>query len=400
MRSLSPPLDLDLTLPARVIVRSGAVGDLGAHLADRGPILLVTGRSVHDQALAAIGTAAPLAGSIEVRGEPTLAGLTEAIDRARDLAPTTVVGIGGGSVLDTAKVLAAFVPDRTELAEHLEVVGDRRPLTRPPLPIVAVPTTFGTGSEMTHNAVVGLPDAGRKVSLRDRRLTPSLVIIDPDLGRGVPPSVERAAAFDAAVQLIEAAATMFGNATTRAVAVGGARRALPALRSLVHDGTGDQVREDLAVGAACSGMALANAKLGTVHGFAGVLGGLVPVAHGQLCALFAAPVLRATVAALQDRGTEVDTTTLAVYAELAELLASPDAADAMSVSTAVDAASLPARMAALVETAGISSAPLAPVRDHDPAVVVAAVQAASSTRGNPVELPDPVLHDILAGVLP
>lgn len=410
MSSVSPWLDLDLTLPTRVIMRSGAVGELGAHLAGRGPVLLVVGRSVRDRAVAAVGAATPVVGSIEVSGEPTLAVLTETIGRARGLDPAIVVGIGGGSVLDTAKVLAAFVPNRTELAEHLEVVGDRRPLDHDPLPIVAMPTTFGTGSEMTHNAVIGLPEAGRKVSLRDRRLTPALVLIDPELGRGVPPRAERAAAFDAAVQLIEAAATPFGNGATRAIALGGARHALPALRSLIHTGTGDAVREALAYGAGCSGIALANAKLGTVHGFAGVLGGLVPVAHGELCALFAAPVLRATIDALRARDTEPDARTLAVYAELAERLATPGIDPARGDTAGPDAVpdpdrmpdpdDLPARMAALVAAAGMPVDGLAPVLEHDPREVVAAVAAASSTSGNPVALPDPVLRDILAEVLP
>jgi alcohol dehydrogenase class IV len=399
VQSVLPTLALDLTLPSRVIVRAGAIAELGGHLAGRGRVLMVTGRSGRDRAVVALGSAVPLAGSIEVSGEPTLARLRDAIGCARELDPAIVVGIGGGSVLDTAKVLAAFVPNRSDLAQHLEVVGDGRPLECDPLPIVAVPTTFGTGSEMTYNAVVGLPDAGRKVSLRDRRLIPTLVLIDPELARGVPPTIERAAAFDAAVQLIEAAATPFGNAATRAIAMRGARYALPALRELIETGTSDAVRTALGIGAACSGVALANAKLGTVHGFAGVLGGLVPVAHGQLCALFAAPVLRATIAALQARGTDVDARTLAVYAELSDLLVPTVPGAAPAVNAVPDAGALPDRIAELVSAALLPSDVLVAGQALDPADVIAAVRTASSTAGNPVMLSDSVLRDILAEVL-
>jgi alcohol dehydrogenase class IV len=394
----APLLDIDLTLPRRVVVRQGAVAELAAHLEGRGSVLLVTSPSVRDRALDAVGPAS-VVDCIEVSGEPTLAGLTRAIAAARARTPDVVVGIGGGSVLDAAKVLAAMVPNQGDLAEHLEVARDPAPLRHDPLPVVAAPTTFGTGSEMTHNAVVRLPDAGRKVSLRDRRLTPVLSLVDPDLGRAVPLPVQRDAAFDAVVQLVEAAATPLGNDATRAVALTGARHALPALRALVEEGSGDEVRRGLALGAACSGVALANAKLGTVHGFAGVIGGIAPVGHGRLCALFAAPVLRATIDALRQRSTAADQAVLQAYGELARLLRRPGATSDPVEEAVHHAADLPQRLADLVAAAGIDATGLAPVLERGADDVVTAVRAASSTRGNPVDLTDQVLRRVLEEVL-
>ncbi|MFN3936470.1 MAG: iron-containing alcohol dehydrogenase [Gemmobacter sp.] len=303
--------------------------------------------------------------------EPTLAMLLEGIVAAREARAEWIVGIGGGSALDLAKAIAALAPARGRPEDHLEVVGPARPLEDEPLPFVAVPTVAGSGAEATPNAVIALPDAGRKVSLRDLRMLPRIAVVDPALTDGAPPEVTLGAGLDAVVQLAEAwvstGATRFSDALVRP----GLDAALRSRRVLSH--TEDPAaRDDLAWASLSGGLALANAGLGAVHGLAGVLGARSGAAHGPLCATLFGPVLAANRSAAP-LGSSAADRLVAVCAILAEHL---DCSEAEA----------PEAFAAWCRAAGVPALGQIGV---DPAIhseIAEAALASRSMRSNPVRL--------------
>ena len=385
------PDRFSLSLPREIRFGRGASAELADLLPAGRRVLVVTSRSTSPVADRLLPDRGVEVARVLVTGEPVLEEVSAEVQRVRAASPELVLAVGGGSVIDTGKALAAFLPNRSHAPrDHLEVVGAGHPLTVDPLPVFAVPTTSGTGAEATHNAVLGVPDAARKVSLRDRRLTPQLALVDPELGRDLPHAVAVAAGMDAVVQLVEAAVTPLATAPTRAAAMEGASVALPALDRLVRGEAADADRDALAYGALMSGIALANSKLGTVHGFAGVLGGRRDLAHGALCGWFAAPVLAATIETLRAEPTSAwsqgdpvppAARALAGYTELAAHATGGSSPDA-----------LPAWFDALVVAAELPPLDLDGIATDE---VVEAVQQASSTRGNPVALPPEVLRGIL-----
>jgi alcohol dehydrogenase class IV len=375
-----------VTWPADILFGPGSRHQLGELLPAGRRVLLVVSRSTATVAADVLPANSTEVARVIVTGEPALDGVAAEVARVRPSEPDLVLAVGGGSVIDTAKALAAFLPNRRHAPrDHLEVVGAGHPLDEAPLPIAALPTTAGTGAEATHNAVLAVPDAARKVSLRDRRLTPRFVAVDPDLGRDVPSAVALAAGLDAAVQLVEAAVSPLATPPSSMAALEGAAVALPALQRLVEGRADASDRSALAYGALLSGIALANGKLGTIHGFAGVLGGHRELAHGALCGWFAPPVLEATVAALRERAAVGDASaagSLARYGQLA----------ALATGQPGEPEALVAWFAALVAAAELPPLDLEGVPTAE---VVSGVQQASSTRGNPVELSERQLRDVL-----
>lgn len=231
-----------------------------------------------------------------VRGEPDLPGIEADVAALRPFAPDLVVAIGGGAVIDHAKALAALIPAPHSALRYLEVVGEGRPLDQAPLPVVAIPTTAGTGTEVTRNAVIQIPDARRKVSLRDPRLFPALALVDPDLCQSCPKSVTLASGLDAITQVIEPFISNRANPVTDAICRDALPRGLSALHRLLDKGE-MQAWGDMALTSVFGGLALANAGLGAVHGFAGVIGGQTGAAHGAICGALLVPVLKANAQA-------------------------------------------------------------------------------------------------------
>lgn len=311
-------------------------------------------------------------------GEPTLSDLEAALTTSRAHGPDWVVAIGGGAALDLGKALAALIPAPDGPMDHLEVVGKGLPLTAAPLPFIALPTTAGTGAEVTKNAVIGLPDLGRKVSLRDDRMVARLAIVDPALTDGCPKAVTLASGLDAVTQVIEpyvsVKATAYTDALTRpAIATG-----LRALMQLMA-GEDPDARDRLAWVSLCGGLALANAGLGAVHGFAGVIGGMTGAAHGAICGALLGPVLAANRAAATGASRErLDE----VCAILAEGLGCAVADAPAALQTWARAEGLPG----LAEL-GVRAA------DHDR--IAEASLEASSMKGNPVRLDAATLAAVL-----
>jgi hypothetical protein len=293
---MTPIPPFSLRLPGRVRFGRGASTAAAPEIARFGRrLVLVHGRTA--------GRAAPVRAALEEEGctiaaiscdgEPTLPMFEGALAMARDAAPQAIVAIGGGAVLDLGKAVAALLPSGGAPLDHLEVVGAGRPLAADPLPCIAIPTTAGTGSEATKNAVIGVPEHARKVSLRDDRMVPDLAVIDPALTDGTPAAQTLASGLDAVVQVIEpylsARATPFTDALARpAIGTG-----LRALVTLMEEGEDANARDALAYTAHVSGIALANAGLGAVHGLAGVFGGETGAPHGVICARLLPPVLAA-----------------------------------------------------------------------------------------------------------
>lgn len=261
--------------------------------------LLVTGRDPARAAWLRDGLAARGAAvaTVSAQGEPSVEDAMAAVDAARDHGADAVVGLGGGAALDLAKAAAGLMRAADPM-DHLEVVGRGLPLAADPPPLALLPTTAGTGAEVTRNAVLGAPAQRRKVSLRDARLLPRLAVVDPELLIGLPPAVALASGLDALVQVIEPLVSSRATPLTDALCREALPRGLRALPRLL-EGAGDAAaRADMAFCALSGGLALANAGLGAVHGLAGPLGGRTAAAHGAICGRLAPAVLTLTEAAL------------------------------------------------------------------------------------------------------
>jgi alcohol dehydrogenase class IV len=322
-----------------------------------------------------------------VPGEPTTHLVDEATRLAREADCDLVVAQGGGSVLDAGKAVAGLRTNPGDVLDYLEVVGAGRPLANPGVPFVAIPTTAGTGTEVTRNAVLDVPERKVKVSLRSPHLLAIAAVIDPERTVSLPPAITATTGMDALTQLIEPFVCNATNPLVDGLCREGMARVARSLRRACRDGGDLDAREDMAVAAMFSGMALANARLGAVHGFAGVLGGTTGHPHGAICARLLPLVMAANLEAAARRGTPA---TLARYAEVARILTGDPRA------TADDGVAWVRDLAAELGIPPLAPSGLSPA-DRD--AVVAQARRASSMKGNPVELTDAELRDILEAAL-
>jgi len=277
--------------------------------------LLVTGAST-DRAAAIVSTLS--AETFAVPGEPTVDLVREGVRRVQDAACDVVISLGGGSAIDAGKAIASVATNGGEPLEFLEVVGKGRTISVPPLPFIAVPTTAGTGSEVTRNAVLGSPEHGVKASLRSPLMLPRVALVDPELTYGLTPAITACTGLDALTQLIEPYVSARANPLVDAVCVEGIGHVASALRRAYHDGADVDARRDMALASLFGGLALANAGLGVVHGFAAPLGGTWKAPHGALCAAVLPHGMAANVAALRARAPRHPA--LGRYAAIARLL--------------------------------------------------------------------------------
>lgn len=237
--------------------------------------------------------------TFSVATEPDVACVQSGTELAREKGVEVVVAIGGGSVMDAGKGIAALLGNGGEVLDYLEVIGRGQPLQQPSKPFIAVPTTSGTGSEVTRNAVLASPAHRVKASLRGPFLLPSVAVIDPELVRGLPAGITAFSGMDAVTQLIEAFVCVRANPMTDALCLDGLARAARALPVAVSSPSDLGARSDMAYAAMLSGVALSNAGLGAVHGFAGPLGGMFEAPHGALCAALLPHVMETNIAALR-----------------------------------------------------------------------------------------------------
>ncbi len=292
-------MNFEFATAARVIFGEGtaaALPELARTFGTRP--LVVTGASTE--------RAAPLVSALSaetfsVPAEPTVDLVREGARRAQDAACDVVISIGGGSVIDAGKAIAAVATNGGEPLDFLEVVGKGRAIVAPPLPFLAVPTTAGTGSEVTRNAVLGSTEHGIKASLRSPLMLPRVALVDPELTYKLPPEVTAGTGLDALTQLIEPYVSVRANPLVDAICIEGIRRAAGALRRAYHDRADKDARHDMALASLFGGLALANAGLGVVHGFAAPIGGRWKAPHGAVCAALLPHGMAANVAALRAR---------------------------------------------------------------------------------------------------
>jgi alcohol dehydrogenase class IV len=236
-----------------------------------------------------------------VPGEPTVDLVREGARRAQDIGCDVAISIGGGSVIDAGKAIAILATNGGEPLVFLETVGKGRAITVPPLPFIAVPTTAGTGSEVTRNAVLGSTEHGVKASLRSPLMLPRIAVVDPELTYELPPEMTAFTGLDALTQLIEPYVSIRANPLVDAICVAGIEHIAGALRRAYHNGADSDARRDMALASLFGGLALANTGLGVVHGFAAPLGGQWKAPHGALCAALLPHGMAANVAALRAR---------------------------------------------------------------------------------------------------
>ena len=287
---------------------AGSRGRLADILETYGPrVLLVTGaRSFDDSPLCqALSTALQARfelARVRVSGEPSPALVDGAVAEFRGLAADVVVGIGGGSTMDAAKAIAGLLPSGHSVLDYLEGVGSGRPYRGPSTPFVALPTTAGTGGETSKNAVLSEQGPhGFKKSFRDERLVARHVILDPELSLSCPPAVTAACGMDALTQLLESYVSSGANPMTDALAASGLAEVAASLLPAVRHGDDLGSRSGMLYASSMSGLTLANAGLGSVHGLASPLGAFFPIPHGVVCGTLVHEATRMNIACMHDR---------------------------------------------------------------------------------------------------
>lgn len=375
---------------ARIVFGPGTLAEAGPAAAAMGRRALVVTGAHPDRA-------APLSAILQqhgldvttfaVPGEPTLTLVRQGVETARSCEIDIIIGFGGGSALDTAKAIAALSTNAGDVLDYVEVIGAGKALQAPALPLIAIPTTAGTGSEVTRNAVLSSPEHGVKVSLRSAFLLPRLAIVDPQLTYTLPPAVTAATGLDALTQLIEAFVSRRANALTDALCREGIRMAARALPRAYACGDDTAAREEMALASLLSGMALANAGLGAVHGLAAAIGGAFPAPHGAVCARLLPWVMEANIRALRARG---PAETLQRYEEIARLVTgSPQATAEAGAGWARD----------LVESMSIPPLSAYGIGPRDLGRLAEKAGASSSMRGNPVALSREEMRGLLGKAL-
>jgi alcohol dehydrogenase class IV len=377
----------ELATPARILFGAGRSAEVPAEVAALGlsRILLVTGKSgVRAEPIAAgLASRGVAAVPLRVQGEPNVELVRAAVATARAEGCQGVVAVGGGSAIDCAKAVAGLLGNGTDdPLEHLEVVGRGRPLEKPALPFVAVPTTAGTGSEVTRNAVLGA--GATKASLRSPFLLARLAVVDPGLVAGAPPEVLAASGLDALSQLVEPYLSARANPVTDAFAAEGIRRSARSLRAACKDGLTPERREDLALASLLGGLCLANAGLGAVHGFAAPAGAALGAPHGELCAALLAPCLTVNLRALRARAPGGPA--VGRFAELARWLTGRQGA------APEDGIAWVEQLCRDLGVRGLAAHGLRPEGEAD---LVARARAASSMKANPIALTEEELREIV-----
>lgn len=343
---------------------------------------LVTGRDVSRAPKAAALLAAT---TFQVAGEPTFDLVRAAAERARSAGCDCVIAVGGGSVIDAGKAVAMLLTNGGDPLDYAEVIGAGRAIAKPSAPFVAVPTTAGTGSEVTRNAVLGAKDRGVKVSLRSPFMLPAVALVDPALTLDLPPAITAATGMDALSQVIEPFVSVRANPMTDALCREGILRIARSIRRAFHDGRDLTARTDMSLGALFSGIALANAGLGAVHGFAAPIGGEFEAPHGAVCAALLAPVMEMNFAALRERGQSTRR-----YEDLSVLLTHCTDATVADGVTWLKELARELNIPGLADY-GITDAALPPLCKK--------AAKASSMKGNPVALTDAEMQAILCAAL-
>lgn len=376
---------------ARIVFGPGALAEAGALVAPWGrrAIVITGSHPERAQRLRGLLDQAGVGSEVfPIGGEPTVSTVQSALEFAREYGTELVVGFGGGSAIDAAKAVAGLLTNPGDPYEYLEIVGKGQPLSMPAAPWMAIPTTAGTGAEVTRNAVLGVPDRGVKASLRSPNLIARIALVDPELTLDLPPAVTAASGMDALTQLLEAYVCIRANPMTDALCEAGLVRSARSLPVAFVDPRDVGARTDLALASLWSGLALANAGLGAVHGLAGPIGGLFPAPHGAVCAILLAPVMEMNLKAA--RAKPDGAATVARYTEVAQWLTG------RSTASAEDGIAWVRDIVARLRIPRLASYGLTSERFME---IVVRAKSASSMKANPILPGDHQLTGVLAQAL-
>ena len=297
-------MNFEFATATRIVFGAGALQHVAANAKTFGRrALVVTGGEARraEKLISQLATAGFRPEIFPVTGEPEIATVATGIALAKKSGCDFVVSFGGGSVIDTGKAIAALLTNDGELLDYLEIIGRGKALTQTAAPFIAIPTTAGTGAEVTRNAVLAAPEHQVKVSLRSPLMLPRVAVVDPELTCDLPPALTATTGLDALTQLIEPYVCLRANPLTDGFCEQGIFRAARSLREAVFNGRNKPAREDMALASLFGGLALANAGLGAVHGFAAPVGGSFSAPHGAVCAALLPHVMAANLRALRER---------------------------------------------------------------------------------------------------
>jgi alcohol dehydrogenase class IV len=352
--------------------------------------LVVGGRSTDRTAplISALETAGLTTFRVEIPGEPTIDLIRSLSETARNERCDIVIAIGGGSVIDSGKAIAALLTNREDVLEYLEVIGCGRPLAHAPAPFIAIPSTAGTGSEVTRNAVLGSPEHGVKASLRSAQMLPRLAIVDPSLTLSAPRPIIASTGLDALTQLIEPYVSVRANPFTDALCVNAIPRTAAALSRVWDHPEDSAARSEMSWASLCGGLALASAGLGAVHGLAAPIGGMFDAAHGAICAELLTHVMTANIRALRSR--QPQSPALGRYQHIACMLTGrPNA-------TPEDGAAWVAQLCRKLEIAPLASYR---IQHSDIPTIAERAAKASSMKANPIALSSAEIEEVVAHAL-
>lgn len=387
MKDGGKQMRFEFATAARIIFGSGTLSEVAEIASEIGKrAFVVTGRTKERAAplfdiLSQKGIAFE---TFSVSGEPTTEIAREGRQKARESNCDMVIGIGGGSALDAGKAISALLTNDGDLFDYLEVIGKAQPITKMPAPYIAIPTTAGTGTEVTRNAVLKSPEHQVKVSMRNPMLLPRVALIDPELAYPLPPAVTATTGLDAFTQVLEPYVSNKANPMTDPLCREGIRRVARSLLRVYEHGGDATAREDMAIASLFGGLALANAKLGAVHGFAGPAGGMFAAPHGAICAGLLPYVIEMNVRALHERMPE--SPALQRYDEIAQMITGNPAA------TADDAVRWIQDLCNALLVPPLSNYGMT---KEDIPVVVEKAARSSSMKGNPILLTTDELTEIL-----
>lgn len=384
-------IQFEFATASRIVFEAGALQKAGVLAAEMGwRALVVAGLNLErvQPLLNQLAAAKIVSTLYMIVKEPDVQTVQEGAELARRNDCDLVIGFGGGSAIDAGKAIAALATNPGNVVDYLEVVGRGLSLQQTPLPYMAIPTTAGTGSEVTRNAVIWDPGQRVKVSMRSHLMLPRLALIDPELCYSLPPAITASTGMDALTQLIEPFVCNQPNPLTDAFAREGMRYAARSLRRAYMNGNDAEARQQMSLASLCGGLALANARLGAVHGFAAVLGGMYTAPHGAICARLLPIVAETNVRALEER--EPSHPALFRYLEVARILTDNSQAD------------IEEGIIWLHELCGALEIPSLSTYGVDPGeipVICEKSSRASSMRGNPIQLTFEEMEEIITRAL-
>jgi alcohol dehydrogenase class IV len=379
IRNGNTPGSFEFATASRVLFGAGKVKELAAAAAAlaRTPLLVTGSRGWSS------GGAGAFTCQFSVKGEPTIDLIRQGTNFARECGCDVVIAMGGGSAIDAGKAIAALLTNPGDPLHYLEVIGRSQPLQHDPAPFIAVPTTAGTGSEVTRNAVLGSAEHRVKVSLRSVRMLPRLAIVDPELALSLPPAVTASTGLDALTQVIEPYVSVRANPMTDLFCIEGIRAAT-ALPRAWKNGADLEARTAMAWAALLGGLSLANAGLGAVHGFAAPIGGMFPAPHGAVCAALLPHAMAINIQAL--RGRDPNGPGLERYRQAAALITgNPHSTPEAGAH----------RVAELCREIEVPPLRQYGVQERDVPALVEKAARASSMKGNPIVLENAELREIL-----